>query len=182
MATSQKNWFKFTLGIIFCFLFRLLPFRPPNVEPILATQMPFSRAYGALAAFFFGVSSVLIYDVLTGTLGLWTFLTAGAYGALGLFAFYFFKKKEPSRRDYALFAVIGTLFFDAVTGLTIGPLLFHQSLLGAFAGQIPFTFWHLLGNVGFSIIVSPAIYKVVKENKKSPTVSPINIFKPVKII
>ena len=53
METYKKNWLKFILGFIACLLIRLIPFRPPNVEPILAMQMPFSRAYGALASFLF---------------------------------------------------------------------------------------------------------------------------------
>jgi len=43
---------------------------------------------------------------------------------------------------YVRFAIIGTLFFDAVTGLLIGPLFFHQSFLSTLIGQIPFTALH----------------------------------------
>lgn len=182
METYKKNWFKFVLGFVACLLIRLIPFRPPNIEPILATQMPFSKAYGAYAGFIFAFLSIVFYDLVTGMLGVWTLLTAGTYGVLGFWAFYFFKKIEPRRWDYVKFAVIGTLFFDAVTGLSIGPLFFQQSFMSALVGQIPFTIWHLVGNVAFSFILSPAIYKSVIENKKLENFSIINIFHPKRVL
>ena len=42
---KEKNYLKFFIALIFCLLIRLIPFRAPNVEPILATMMPFSKAY-----------------------------------------------------------------------------------------------------------------------------------------
>lgn len=166
METYKKNWLKFVLGFVVCLLIRLIPLRPPNIEPILATQMPFSRAYGAYAGFIFAFLSIVIYDLVTGTLGVWTLLTAGVYGVLGFWAFFYFKKHQASALNYARFAVIGTLFFDAVTGLSIGPLFFGQSFSSAFVGQIPFTAMHLLGNVSFALLLSPAIYRFIIENKK----------------
>lgn len=172
MEKYKKNWLKFVLGFIICLLIRLIPFRPPNIEPILATQMPFSRAYGAYAGFIFAFLSIVIYDLVTGTLGVWTLLTAGTYGVLGFWATFYFKNKKGNAWDYARFAVIGTLFFDAVTGLSIGPLFFHQSFMSALTGQIPFTAMHLLGNVSFALLLSPAIYRFVIENKKLEIVRP----------
>jgi hypothetical protein len=64
------------------------------------------------------------------------------------------------------FAIVGTLFFDAVTGLTVGPMFFHQSFISTFVEQIPFTALHLLGNVTFAIILSPAIYNFMIKKKK----------------
>src|SRR3989344_7393838 len=136
MNTSKRNYFKlaskFSLALVLCLLARLIPFRAPNVEPILATTMPFGKAYGALVGFSFAVLSILLYDVVTHTLGMQTFFTAGAYGVLGLWsANYFknFKKHKDNKWIYARFAIWGTLFFDAVTGLTVGPIFFHQSFL-----------------------------------------------------
>ena len=85
MNADQKNYskfFKFSLAIVSCLLVRLIPFRVPNVEPILATTMPMSRAYGALAGFSFAVLSILLYDLATHTLGVQTFFTVVAYGTL----------------------------------------------------------------------------------------------------
>lgn len=176
MDTYTKNWFKFTLGFIACMIIRLIPFRPPNIEPILATQMPFSKKYGALAGFSFAFLSIVLYDLITTKVGMWTFITAGTYGVLGLWAYFFFKKRAMQKLNYVKFAILGTLFFDAVTGLSIGPLFFGQTFSEAFFGQIPFTAMHLLGNISFAIILSPLIYKFVIENEKFEHKSLINVF------
>lgn len=141
-------------------LFRFLPFRPPNVELILASQMPVAKIYGKLSGFLFGAFGVLAFDLLTGTLGPWSLITAPAYGVLGLIAGWYFRNRS-GRRHYVYFAIVGTLFYDAVTGLTIGPLFFGQSFLLALLGQIPFTLMHLLGNTAFAFVLSPYLEKLL---------------------
>ncbi len=182
MNTNKKNYFnlsfKFFISLVLCLLVRLIPFRVPNVEPILATTMPFSRAYGAFAGFSFAVLSILLFDLVTHTLGVQTFFTVLAYGALGWWAAIYFKKHEANALNFARFAIIGTLFFDAVTGLTIGPLLFHQSFFASLIGQIPFTVLHLVGNIIFALLLSPVIYKFLIKKKKEKIVPLINILNP----
>ena len=167
MKENKKNWLAYGIGFFSCFLIRLLPFRAPNVEPLLATSMPFSRVYGATAGFFFGFVSIVLFDSVTSGLGVWTLITALAYGVLGVFATIYFKNKadKNSGKDYAIFAVFATLFYDTITGLTVGPLLFHQSFTNALIGQIPFTALHLLGNVTFAFFVSPYIYHLTVKYK-----------------
>jgi len=177
METHKKNWFKYIVGFITCLLIRLIPFRPPNIEPILATQMPFSRAYGKIAGFSFAFLSMVLFDVLTAKVGMWTFITAGAYGFLGLWASFYFKNKSNSSWNYAKFAVMGTLAFDIVTGLSIGPLFFRQPFMEALVGQIPFTALHLVGNISFAVFLSPFIYRFIIENKKFETQSIMAILK-----
>ena len=165
---QTQNKIKVAIMFAGCLLFRLLPFRPPNVEPILASQMPLARQFGGFAGFLFGVLSILLYDMVTGTVGPWTLVTALAYGTVGLGAAWYFKgikgdkgrKGEQGtlsvlRRRYAYFAIAGTLFYDAITGVTVGPLFFAQPFMAALFGQIPFTLMHLLGNVGFALALSP---------------------------
>ncbi|MEK7128244.1 MAG: ECF transporter S component [Patescibacteria group bacterium] len=178
MEIYKKNWFKYIAGLVVCLLARLIPFRAPNVEPILATQMPFSKAYGKTAGFLFGFLSIMLYDIVTWQIGAWTLITSSAYGLLGLFATVYFKNKKNSAWNYAKFAIMGTLFFDAVTGLSVGPLIFHQSFSGALLGQIPFTLLHLLGNVSFALFLSPAIYNLLIKNKKSENFPLINVLYP----
>jgi uncharacterized membrane protein YuzA (DUF378 family) len=178
MDTNNKNYFKFTAGLVLCLLVRLIPFRAPNVEPILATTMPFSRAYGALTGFSFAVLSILLYDLVTHTLGVQTLFTATAYGVLGLLSAVYFRKNKDNKWSYVRFAVYGTLFYDAMTGLTVGPLFFHQSFMQSLIGQIPFTALHLLGNVTFAFILSPAIYKMLIKKKEKEKLAIINIFNP----
>ena len=176
--TSKKNYFRFSISLVLCLLVRLIPFRAPNVEPIMATTMPIGRVYGALGGFSFAVLSILLYDIATHTLGLQTFFTAGAYGVIGLSSALYFAKDKGSRWGYVRFAIFGTLFFDAMTGLTVGPLFFHQSFMNSLVGQIPFTALHLVSNIAFAFILSPAIYNFLIRKKKKETVSFINTLNP----
>lgn len=154
----KQSWLKLVGVFTLCLLFRLLPGRPPNVEPILASQMPMARHFGALTGFFFGVFSILFYDIVTGTVGPWTLLTASAYGVLGLGAAWYLKNRIQTRY-FVYFAIAGTLFYDAATGLTVGPLFFNQPLMAALLGQIPFTLMHLLGNVSLALVWSPFLMR-----------------------
>ena len=127
--------------------------------------MPFSKRYGWLGGFIFGLSSIVIFDIVTGKVGMWTIITGVAYGLVAVGASFFFHNREANRKSYVQYAIIGTIAYDAITGLTIGPLFFEQTLMSAFIGQIPFTLWHLGGNIVFAAIFSPLIYRWVIDNK-----------------
>lgn len=162
----MKNWLKYTITFISVLLFRLMPFRAPNVEPIMAVIMPLGKTYGGIVSFVFGALSIVIYDSMTSGIGIWTLVTSFAYGLVGLGSFFYFKNRS-GWKSYALYAVIATIAYDIATGLTIGPLFFHQSFMVSLIGQIPFTILHLLGNVSFAIVLSPAIERwLVKEESK----------------
>lgn len=176
MKTYKNNWFKYIVGFIICLLIRLIPFRPPNIEPILATQMPFSKSYGGFAGFSFAFLSIILYDIITNKIGMWTLITAIVYGLLGFWASIYFKNKNNKPLNYAKFAIIGTITFDIITGLSIGPLFFHQSFTQALIGQIPFTILHLIGNISFAIVLSPLIYRLIIKNKKFEVKPIITIF------
>jgi len=152
----KKNWTKYILAFVAVLLVRLIPMRAPNLEPIMATQMPFGRVYGSMAAFIFGAASIVVYDSFTSGIGIWTLVTAVAYGLLGLGASAFFRNRT-GRANYVKYAIVATIAYDLVTGLSIGPMFFGQSFVGALVGQIPFTTLHLLGNVAFAIVLSPVI-------------------------
>jgi uncharacterized membrane protein len=154
----KKNWIKTTIVFAGVLLVRLMPFRAPNVEPIMAVIMPIGKIYGGFMSFMFGFFSIFLFDSMTSGIGIWTLVTAFAYGFLGLGAQYYFKNRS-GWKNYALYAVVATILYDIVTGLTIGPLFFHQSFIVSFTGQIPFTVLHLLGNVSFAIVLSPVIEK-----------------------
>ncbi len=155
---------QYAVGFSICLLIRLIPFRPPNIEPILATQMPFAKAFGYIPSFLFAIISILVYDGLTSGIGIWTVVTAAAYGLLGLWAVYFFKKRKATAANFALCALVGTILYDALTGLTIGPIFFHQPFMAALIGQIPFTLLHLIGNCTLAVLVSPLIYRYIAVN------------------
>lgn len=158
----MKNKLKYIIAFLSVFAFRLMPFRAPNVEPIMAFVMPFGKVYGGFMAFIFGFLSIVLFDSVTSGFGIWTLVTALAYGLLGLGANSYFKKRS-GWKSYASYAVIATIFYDAITGLTIGPMFFHQSFMVSLMGQIPFTVLHLLGNVSFAIVLSPVIERWAKK-------------------
>lgn len=162
----KKNWLKYIAAFISVMAFRLIPFRAPNVEPIMSVIMPFGKVYGGLMSFAFGFFSIVLFDSVTSGIGIWTLVTALSYGIMGLGAQYYFKN-HSGWKSYASYAIVATIVYDAMTGLTIGPLFFHQSFMVSLIGQIPFTALHLLGNVSFAIVLSPAIEKwAVKAEKK----------------
>jgi len=160
----ETGTLKFLIGWTVVFLFRLIPFRPPNFEPMLATMMPFSKRYGALGTFLFGFLGIVLYDAATAGWGTWTWVTALSYGLLGVAAHYYFLNREPTRANFVIFGVAGTLVYDAVT-MFIGPLFNAQPLAHAISGQIPFTLMHLLGAVIFSALLSPALYRWVVQSE-----------------
>lgn len=145
----------------------MIPFRAPNVEPIMAVAMPFGKAYRGLFTFIFAASSIIIFDLVTSGFGIWTAITALAYGLVGYGASFYFKNRS-GWKNYALYAIIATILYDVATGLTLGPLFFGMPFMVALVGQIPFTALHLLGNVSFAIVLSPVIEKwVLAEERKS---------------
>ncbi len=156
---------KFVLGWIAVFLFRLIPFRPPNFEPMLATVMPFSKRYGIVGSFLFGFLGIVLYDAVTSGWGSWTAVTAICYGLVGIAAHLFFKDRSASVKNFLLFGIPATIVYDALT-MFIGPVFAHQPLALALSGQIPFTLMHLLGTLVFSVLLSPALYRWVVENER----------------
>ncbi len=160
------NWLKLVLGWILSIALRLIPFRPPNIETVLAIQMPFAKKFGFLTAFIFAFVNILLYDIITAKLGVWTVITALTYGGLALFSTWYFKNRRSTATNFALHAVFATIIYDIVTGLTIGPLFFGQSFMSAVIGQIPFTMYHLMGNVAFALTLSPLIYRFLVSNPR----------------
>ena len=167
----KKNWLKYTIAFITVLAVRLIPFRTPNIEPIMAVLMPFGKVYGALSAFVFAILSIFVYDSVTSGIGIWTIVTALAYGAVGFASYFYFKNRKSNWKSYAGYAFIMTIIYDAITGLTIGPLFFHQSFMISLVGQIPFTLLHLLGNVSFAIVLSPVIERWAVQVSQKEVVS-----------
>lgn len=138
---------------------RLIPGKMPNLEGVMATTMPVSRRYGGLAGFIYASLSIVIFDIITARVGIWTLVTALSYGAIGAWAAYAFAKKRPTTKDFVKFSIFATLAYDAVTGVLMGPILFGVSFTTAFIGQIPFTAYHLFGNILLSALVAPALLR-----------------------
>jgi uncharacterized membrane protein len=161
---DSKNLVKYILGFLSVIVLRIVP-HPPNVEPIMSTMMPYSKRWGPLSGAFFAFISITGFDLLTGTLGIWSFVTASTYTALGFAAGRYFKKRKSTALNYLKFSIIGTLVYDFVTGIGLGVLVFKQDLMVTLLGQIPFTINHLGGNIAFSISVSPLLFWMLKNPK-----------------
>ncbi len=167
MKTPQ-NTIKYFIGLLVVLGLRLAP-HPPNVEPIMSSMMPFSKKWGWLSGLIFCLLAVFGFDLITGTLGQWSLITATTYGVLGALAGIYLKNKPNKVRYYVGYAIVATLIYDAVTGIGMGVLMFKMPFMLALTGQIPFTLYHLAGNIALSAVVSPVLYRWVVENRELET-------------
>lgn len=135
-----------------------------NISPLMATQLAGSKAYGPIIGGIYGALSMLLLDVLMSKVGPWTMLTALSYGIVGVVGGYFLRNRTGSAKNFIIVSIAGTLFFDLVTGVLAGPILFQQPFITALTGQIPFTIRHLLGNVLFAAVLSPWFYRAIMNN------------------
>jgi uncharacterized membrane protein len=175
--TPVASTLKFLLGWALCFLFRALPL-PPNVEPLMATSMPFSRHYGPFGAFVFAFLSIVLFDVFSQMVGQWTLITAITYGIIGMGAHYALRHRADRPLPYMMYAVVATLVYDLITGVIMGPVLFGGSFREAFIGQIPFTINHLLGNIVLSALLSPLISRWVVRSERLEGIGKIALSRP----
>jgi hypothetical protein len=170
LKNSLRQGFpKYLIGFLVCIGIRLLPFRPPNVEPIMTTTMPFARKWGWYAGALFGALSIMIYDSINpakgfARVGVWTVVTALMYGLIGAAAGFYLLNKPGKIRYYVGFAFLATLLYDFVTGPIMSSLFFKMPFMVALIGQIPFTLLHLAGNLAGAAVVSPLLYKWIVSN------------------
>jgi uncharacterized membrane protein len=159
---------KYILGFIFTIVFRLITpaLGLSNISPLMATELAGTKGFGPVAGGVYGFLSMVILDLIVGRVGMWTLVTGICYGIVGFWGGYYLKSRDAKARNFVLASVIGTLFFDLVTGVLMGPLLFDQSFYSAFVGQIPFTIKHLAGNIFFAIVLAPWFYNKIIENPK----------------
>ncbi|MFH1175074.1 MAG: hypothetical protein V1725_08155 [archaeon] len=172
--TFKQGTIKYIIGLAVCFLIRLLPFRPANMEPIMTTTLPFSKKWGWAAGALFGMLSIVLFDLIHPTpgfprFGIWTLVTAVLYGLVGVAAGLYLKKREGTILRYTGFAVIATLVYDFLTGPIMSSMIFNMPFSTALIGQIPFTLMHLLGNVIGAAIISPLLYRWVVDNRRLDT-------------
>ena len=177
MIQSQRRWLTVSGGILFTVLWRLVPFRPPNVEPVLATMMPFGKRMGPIVGLLFGALSMVIYDLCTSGFTQWTVVTAVTYGFIGAVAAVALHDRKGIVA-YGIFAVVATLFYDAITGVVAGALLFGMSWKDGFVGQIPFTINHLIGNVILAIALSPVVEWILTRSTSNMQITHASTRKP----
>ncbi len=166
IVQSLSGMPKFIAGFIATIIFRLLsPFLGLwNVSPLMATELAGSKAYGPMVGGFYGAGSIALVDLFMGKLGSWTIITALTYGAVGVWGGYFLQRRNATAKNFVIASIVGTLFFDLITGVLMGPLMYHQAWSDAILGQIPFTLRHLAGNIFFAVVLAPWFYRKVMEN------------------
>lgn len=159
---------KYAAGFVGTLVFRVLSpfFGMWNVSPLMATELTGSKAYGPWVSGFYGALSIVLLDLVVGRVGSWTLVTALTYGAIGVWGAFFFKNRSATARNFVLASIVGTLFFDLVTGVLMGPLVYGQPWAEAMLGQIPFTVRHLAGNVFFASVLAPWFYRKIMDNPK----------------
>ncbi|MFA6459409.1 MAG: DUF6580 family putative transport protein [Candidatus Paceibacterota bacterium] len=164
---------KYVAGFVGTFLFRLIsPFLGLwNVSPLMATELSGSKAYGPWVGGLYGALSIILLDIMVGKAGSYTLVTALTYGVVGVWGAYFLKGRSASARNFVVASIVGTLFFDLVTGVLMGPILYGQPWLEAIFGQIPFTLRHLAGNMFFASVIAPWFYRKIMDNPKWELVS-----------
>ncbi len=157
---------KYGTGFVGTLVFRLLSpfFGLWNISPLMATELAGAKAYGPWLGGLYGALSIALVDLIMGKIGTWTIITSLTYGAVGVFGAYFLKNKNASARNFIVASIIGTLFFDFITGILMGPLMWDMTWNAAFFGQIPFTLRHLLGNVFFAAVLAPWFCRKIMTN------------------
>lgn len=170
MRNSIENSFaglpKYFFGFLGTLIFRLISpfFGLWNISPLMATELAGSKAYGPWVGGLYGALSMILIDVIMGKIGIWTIITAISYGLVGILGAFFLKNRTASAKNFFVMSIVGTILFDLVTGILMGPILFGGSFATAAIGQVPFTLRHLLGNAFFAIVLSPWFYRKIMNN------------------
>ena len=143
----------------------------PNNDPIMAVTLPYAKR-GRLAAVAFPVLAIVLFDLLSKKVGVWTLVTAGIYGALGLgfsalYAALTERGRPVGRGVFFLSGVAGVLVYDFLTGPLMSSALFRISFVQAFVGQIPFTLKHLASVSLYTLAVSPLVDGAIEGIERS---------------
>ncbi len=139
----------------------------PNNDPIMAVMLPCAKR-GRVAAVAFPVAAMVLFDILSQRVGIWTAVTAGTYGLLGLafslaYAALARRGRPVGRLTFLVSGAAGVLVFDFVTGPIMSSFIFRMSFAQAFVGQIPFTLKHLASVTAYTLVVSPALDWVLRQ-------------------
>jgi hypothetical protein len=127
----------------------------PNNDPIFASILPQSRQ-NLINGIIFACLSMFIFDYLTSGIGIWTCLTAFSYTLIViLFGIISKSIKFMTLKKYISATILGVLIFDIITGPIMSTVLFGIPIAISTVGQIPFTIFHLISAVTYTIILTP---------------------------
>lgn len=136
------------------------------MEPILSLTMPFGGRLGWIIGFLFPSLSIVAFDAVTGGIGSWTVISALSYGIVGIASAWWFGRHPGTALSYAAFSIPAILFYDGMTGVLLGPVLYGMPLYEAFMGQIPFTVNHLLSGIVLALVLSPLVDRWIVRNPR----------------
>jgi len=133
----------------------------PNNDPIMAVVLPCAKR-DRTAAFVFPVLAMVVFDFVSHRVGVWTAVTAGTYGFLGLGFSYLYAHlarcgRKVGRMAFLASGAAGVVLFDFVTGPIMSSLIFDMPFTQAFMGQIPFTARHLASVSVYALAISPLL-------------------------
>jgi hypothetical protein len=133
----------------------------PNNDPIMAVTLPYAKR-GRVAAAAFPALAMVLFDLLSRRVGIWTLVTAGTYGLIGLgfsslYGALAQRGRTVGRGVFLLSGVVGVLVFDFITGPLMSSALFQMSFAQAFVGQVPFTIKHFVSVSLYAVVVSPPL-------------------------
>ena len=134
-----------------------------GIEPLTDMLIWLTGRFSRTFCFMFIAVHTTIFDALTcGT----DVHTCGVIVVYGIITCVLFSVRARLHTPPALISTVcaTTIAFDALTGLTIGPLLFDQPFMHALIGQIPFTCARIIGNclIAFGYVVSTHIIALIK--------------------
>ena len=156
---------KFLVSLVLILVVRMLPL-PANFEPITATIMPYSRRMTMWVSMLLAVLSIFLYDLISGSFGVWSAFTAGSYALLCLFFAWVLKNKANNPMIYVLWGCVGTVLYDVVTALVISSGIYGQGVVEVLVMQVPFTINHLLSTIVTGFLLSPVIDRWLVSGEK----------------
>lgn len=152
MYTKTKQIFsqtilKSVLMSCVCLMMQILLLPFANFEPISTMHMTIGSHCGIFASSIFLALSIFSFNWLNGILGCWTIAAIAMHLVAQRLTILLMHKPNNKFSAYVSNIILYTIIFDALTGLTVGPLFYNQPFLQAVLGQIPFTAKHILGNL-----------------------------------
>lgn len=151
---AGKMRFKYLVGSVLCNAYRLLRVFP-NSDPIMGFVLPAAKGEPAWKAPLFAFVTMFSFDIITMSLGPWTYVTSSTYALIALAFPLLLKKRKTSLKLFLWAGTLGVLAFDFITGPLMGYAVFGQDFLLTTILQVPFTIMHLVSAAFGVLIISP---------------------------
>jgi hypothetical protein len=148
-------------SLFFSTIIRLVKFFPNN-DPIMGCSLVFAKNSRLWKAILFPVIAMVVFDIITMKVGIWTFGTAAAFALIVVIFSRILKNRKSSLGLYAKSSIAGVLIFDFLTGPIMSSFAFKIPFEVALLGQIPFTIMHLGSALLFTTLIVPILDPEVK--------------------